>query len=370
MGGACSSSQARVEPAKLKILLLGGANVGKSTIFKQMRLLYKEGFEDKDREWARWCIYENIMETLVDLDAATDDFGVEVLEENEELVDDIKPVLLTYKVADQSQPLRKLKIWSSIERLWNDPGIQAAFQEIQHPTQKDVGEKDRSLSISTGYFLTQLHRIKREDFVPTDDDILHLRRSTNNSDTIDFHMEVLTLIGKPATLHITCTDVGGQAHERTEWPRHAENLDAILYVLSLSEFCTINQNSQNVLETQLDLLRAVKETDCFGNVPIIVLLNKVDLLEAKLKGLMFADCFPDFTGANNVDDVVLYVKEKVIMILLGEPSDENVIEESRKELGNNIITTCATDTELMRTIIERIGQSILQKTLSESKFFY
>ncbi|GBG26505.1 Guanine nucleotide-binding protein subunit alpha [Hondaea fermentalgiana] len=388
MGGACSS-RSQVHESELKLLLLGGANVGKSTIFKQMRLLYKEGFEEKDRDWARGCIHENIMETLIDLDAATDDFGVEVLEENEELVDEIKPELLSYKVRDMTKPAPRLEIWDSLERLWNDPGIQAAFQEIQHPTHQEAARKDRNIAISTGYFLKQLDRIKREDFVPTDDDILHLRRSTSDSERIDFKMEVMTLVGMPAVLKIDCVDVGGQAHERTEWPRHAEGVSAVLYVLSLSEFCSFGQNGANVLQSQLDLLEMVRETECFGQTTIIVLLNKVDILEAKLKGLNLSDTFPDYTGNNDRDDVVNFFKVKVAGILSRKKEDQNGqplpdagsasangdhqdMEGGSKEVEaqmGNIIATCATDTELMRNIIERIGQSILQKTLAESKFF-
>lgn len=360
--GACGSS-ARTQPiSEIKLLLLGGANVGKSTIFKQMRVLYMNGFEEKDRVWAKGCIIENILETLVDLDASTDDHGVQVLEENEDLVDEIKPVLLNFKVRDQNKPCKKITVWDAVERLWSDPGIQAVYQEILHPTKKHAQGSDKILPSLTGYFLQQLGRIKRDDYVPSDDDILHLRRSTSDSDSIHFKMDVVSLIGKATTLAINCVDVGGQAHERTEWGKHAENLNAILYVISLPEYSNVNSNGVNVLQMQLDILKMVAETECFNKGAKIVLLNKVDLLKFKLQGLNVNEFFPDYTGDNGIDSVLEFFKAKVAEAL-------GVQEVEQDAEHSNIVTTCATDTRLMRTIIEKIGQTILQKTLAESKFF-
>lgn len=48
----------------LKILLLGGPECGKSTIFKQMKILHLNGFTDSDYLNFRYLIYSNIMQAM------------------------------------------------------------------------------------------------------------------------------------------------------------------------------------------------------------------------------------------------------------------------------------------------------------------
>lgn len=378
MGGSCSAQ--RKEPkVGLKILMLGGANVGKSTIFKQMRILYLNGFDNEDKEFAKGCIFENILETLVDLDSSSDDYGLQVQESNEELVDDIKPVLLEIRTRSPTDAVKiDTNTWERVSRLWNDPAIQAVFREIKTPTSNQVMKADRLLPDASGYFLSQIDRIRKDDYTPSDDDILHLRRSTTDSNSIHFVMDVMSLIGKSTSLNVECVDVGGQSHERQTWVNHSTDLNAILYVLSLSEFSSVDQNGQNVLQTQLDLLKTIVQTPCFQNATVIVLLNKYDLMEEKLKGLKLADFFDDFSGTNDADSSVEFIKAKVAEIIYPPTTEDEEAEEEQPVRGcpetdandrNQILKTCATDTRLMRDVIEVIGQSILQKTLSESKYF-
>ena len=112
--GACGSSSGAVaneQQVSIQLLLLGSANVGKSTIFKQMRLLYANGFDDKLRVWAKGCIIENVLQTLSDLDQLSEELGIDLVEENEDLVDEIKPVLLNYRGRDPDEPPPEILIW-------------------------------------------------------------------------------------------------------------------------------------------------------------------------------------------------------------------------------------------------------------------
>jgi guanine nucleotide-binding protein G(i) subunit alpha len=367
MGSACSAQPRNwgSSTPTVNLLLLGGANAGKSTFFKQMRVLYLSGFGERDRLLAKDMIFENILEALVDLDLATDVFGVDVLEENEDLADDLKAVLHQFKVRDISKQLEGVKLpWEVIERLWRDPGIQSAYQEFQQPTLlPTAATSERTLPVSTGYFLQQLDRIRRDGYVPSDDDMLHLRRSTKLSDSISFKMQVTSLIGTATTLCINCTDVGGQAQERSEWAKYSEKVNAILYVVSLAEFCNVTKADGNMLQKQLDILATVRQTECFQHAPIIVLLNKVDLLENKLQGLKVDDFFPEYTGNSELANVVAFFKTKVCAALGQQLGAEEVSQDG------NILTSCATNTQLMRTVLQAIGRSLLQKTLSDARFF-
>jgi len=369
MGGIVASPV--VEVPKVKLLLLGDANVGKSTIFRQMQLLYKGGFDDQDREGARNYIVENVLEALVQLDAATDDLGVEVLEENEDLVDEIKPELLKLKARQPDQTKFTISVWDSVERLWRDPGIQAVFQEIQRPTGSRVEGSDKAMPEVLGYFLRQVDRIRRDDYMPSDDDILHLRQKSSEAETLNFRLDVASSGGKKVKMEMEWTDVGGQLRDRSEWSRNGKDLDAVIFVISLGNFSCTKSGGQNALDAQLQILRDVRDSEHFKGAELIVLLNKVDLLRTSLEGVKVSNYFPDFEGSNEIEDVLLFFKEKVVAALFGGDngtvSRDGSSETSKlSEQSSQVITTCATDTTLMKNIIEKIGLSVF-KTLNDSK---
>ena len=49
---------------KIKLLLLGAGESGKSTIFKQMRLLYGKGYSDDDRRQMIPVVYYNTITSI------------------------------------------------------------------------------------------------------------------------------------------------------------------------------------------------------------------------------------------------------------------------------------------------------------------
>lgn len=52
------------EEIKIKLLLLGTGESGKSTIFKQMRILYGNGFNNEELSRFKWYIWSNIVECM------------------------------------------------------------------------------------------------------------------------------------------------------------------------------------------------------------------------------------------------------------------------------------------------------------------
>jgi hypothetical protein len=69
----------RLEENKVKLLLLGAGESGKSTIFKQMKLLYGAPFTEDEANYIADVIYENVVSTMVMLVEGVDAFGFEVM---------------------------------------------------------------------------------------------------------------------------------------------------------------------------------------------------------------------------------------------------------------------------------------------------
>jgi hypothetical protein len=108
------------ESAKIKLLLLGTGESGKSTLFKQMRILYGNGFSPDDLVRYKWHIWANIIECMRSVCDAVEIFGYG------KLITDPK-VLEAFKRIKSIQRDSALELTEEIREkilfLWNDPVI-------------------------------------------------------------------------------------------------------------------------------------------------------------------------------------------------------------------------------------------------------
>ena len=74
------------ENQKIKLLLLGAGESGKSTIFKQMKVLYGKPLDDEERRQMTPVVYSNTISSMKILVDQTLNFGYE-----EDVSDDARP---------------------------------------------------------------------------------------------------------------------------------------------------------------------------------------------------------------------------------------------------------------------------------------
>jgi hypothetical protein len=81
-------SQAYVlESDKIKLLLLGAGESGKSTIFKQMRVLFGAPLTDEEKNQITPVVYSNTISSMKALMEAVNDFGYEMEVSNKQDLD-------------------------------------------------------------------------------------------------------------------------------------------------------------------------------------------------------------------------------------------------------------------------------------------
>ncbi|XP_045583676.1 guanine nucleotide-binding protein G(olf) subunit alpha [Procambarus clarkii] len=266
----------------IKILLLGAGESGKTTIIKQMKILHISGFSPEEKTEKAQDIRSNILEGITTLTRNLDALGIRLgKEENQHARDyilDIDP---------EDFPFPE-EFYDHTSRLWSDPGIQEVYSQ-QHRFQ---------LIDCTKYFLDMVDVVRKPDYVPTIQDILHSRRRTTDIQKIEFEVKVPKKYGGGA-LNFWMFDVGGQRGERKKWIQVFDGIQAVLFLVSASCFDLVIREDEltNRLQESIDIFQSMWHSRFLKNSGFIVFLNKQDILRDKVvnRHKCIGDHFPEYT---------------------------------------------------------------------------
>ncbi|RQM06278.1 hypothetical protein DH86_00001068, partial [Scytalidium sp. 3C] len=115
----------KVMQRQVKLLLLGAGESGKSTILKQMRLIYtKDGFSKSEKEEWRIIIFNNILDGLRMTVDAMQEFGVEFSNEKNEA----HLAVLNQEIDLRPYEPIPIQYLQAFQDLWKDQGIQKAIE--------------------------------------------------------------------------------------------------------------------------------------------------------------------------------------------------------------------------------------------------
>jgi len=365
----------QAEEQKIKLLLLGAGESGKSTIFKQMRILYGTPRTDENLRMFGVVIRSNCITVTRKLCQVIEMLELESeLEEEEAAEGGMTPfqafeLLVSHLVEGTAAPIEPvdlsdhwvghcataglgpnsdaqifLQIWKPMKIFW------------ESQTMQQIVWKKRSLvNIIDGHkvFLDEIDRIASTTFKPTQQDVLLARVKTTQVvmeryriDGIDFEMY----------------DVGGQRSERRKWIDCFDSVDAVIFVAALSEY------DQNLAESKrtnrmveaLELFRSICNNRAFANTSVMLFLNKKDIFEEKLQ---YSDIaaqrpFADYGGPpKDFNNGVLYFIEKFKDCLIND------------EITDSFIQACtATDTNNMEFVLDSTRTIIMTDNLRRSGF--
>jgi hypothetical protein len=100
------------------------------------------------------------------------------------------------------------------------------------------------------------------------------------------------------------TDVGGQRSQRGKWKMCFDDMKAILFCVALSEYdqfiaedVKVNRLHESI-KIFADLMIKQSEFPSVHHKPVIILFNKMDVFEAKLKRVPLSKFFPNYEGGN------------------------------------------------------------------------
>ena len=203
------ANQAKQEDEKIKLLLLGAGESGKSTIFKQMKLIYGNQYTDAEKKQQIPTIYSNILQAikvLVEHAISFNMVGQVIAKAEFEIIKNI----------DENEAIT-IVVGNAIKALWNDPGIQAVWER----------RSEYQIIESVQYYFNRIDKIKMPDYIPDKDDIVYSRVRTSGIVTERYIIDNTTF---------EMYDVGGQRNERKKWIHCFEGVTAVIFVAAISEY--------------------------------------------------------------------------------------------------------------------------------------
>lgn len=257
-----------------KLLLLGAGDSGKSTLFKQMTLLYGKGFSQEEREQLTQTVYGNVITQMQELGRQKDIFHKDV-----ELSSDLQAAR---KLIDNLTPDDDVdeKVGDAISILWKEKVIQDTFEK----------KSQYQMQTSAAWFFDKLPEISKEGYIPSPEDMLRTRVPTTGINERDFEVggSIFSIM-----------DVGGQRSERRKWIHLFENVTAVLFVSAMSEYDEVlfEDETCNRLTESLKLWEDISNLQWFEKTSMILLLNKSDIFKQKIMKSPLAqdrEKYPDY----------------------------------------------------------------------------
>lgn len=180
-----------------------------STIFKQMKVIYGEQYTETERKQMLPTVYSNIIQAIKVLCEQAVIFNLVGQVRAKEQFDMIRAI-------DENDSITVV-IGDAIKSLWNDPGIQAAWDR----------RSEFQIIESVKYYFGRIDVIKMPDYLPDKDDILYSRVRTSGIVTERYIIDNTVF---------EMYDVGGQRNERKKWIHCFEGVTAVIFVAALSEY--------------------------------------------------------------------------------------------------------------------------------------
>ncbi|KAL4382892.1 hypothetical protein GQ457_15G000130 [Hibiscus cannabinus] len=341
-----------------KLLLLGAGESGKSTIFKQIKLLFQTGFDEEELKSYISVIHANIYQTIKILYDGSKEFAQNEADSSKYVLSSENKVIgekLSEIGSRLDCPSLNRELAQEIETLWKDSAIQETFahgNELQVPD-------------CTHYFMENLQRLSDANYIPTKEDVLYARVRTTGVVEIQF-----SPVGenKKSGEVYRLFDVGGQRNERRKWIHLFEGVTAVIFCAAISEYDqTLFEDEQKnrMVETK-ELFDWVLKQPCFEKTSFMLFLNKFDIFEKKVLKVplnvceWFKDYQPVSTGKQETEHAYEFVKKKFEELYFQSSAPDRVDRVFK------IYRTNALDQKLVKKTFKLVDESLRRRNLFEA----
>jgi GTPase SAR1 family protein len=208
------------------------------------------------------------------------------------------------------------------------------------------------------YFFDNIDRINSSDYIPTIFDVLRVRVRSQGIEEAEFIFDKRMF---------QFVDVGGQRAQRRKWIHCFDDVSAILYCSSLTEYdLPLREDPRfNRLEDSRSLFAEVCHQEAFKGRAIIFFLNKTDLFREKLRRSPLQAFQPDYVPptediTDHLDTHIHSASEFIKQLFM------STINPNERDLGTIFVHfTCALDTRQVEVIIRAVRKWLLDELFKE-----
>ena len=319
----------------IKILMLGAGECGKTTIFKQIKILKCGGFDADERESFVGIIRNSILNDMKLLIDFANDRGIEL----DNIADSMSELS---QVIDESE-MENPYIQNLFHTIWNDLSFKNKVYEDAITESVGVGD-------NADYFFDNVERILSNNYYPSDEDILKIRIRTTGLNSLKL------LIGDE-TLKTIIIDVGGQQSERRKWKSIFSNVNYVIFVISMSDFdqrCFEESEEMNRTKDALNLFESIINEPYFKDIPFFLIFNKRDIFQKKMK--FKSKEFQQIYNFSNLDlsnynDCYSYIKNTFFKRAHSREENINIFAYD----------SCAMEKDNVNEIFQQICEVIMQQ---------
>ncbi|CAG5980260.1 unnamed protein product [Menidia menidia] len=303
-----------------------------------LRIIHEDGYSEDECKQYRAVVYSNTIQSIMAIVKAMTSLKIDY--SSPARTDDAQQLFALSAAAEEQGTLPE-DLASVMRRLWDDSGIQSCFTR----------SREYQLNDSAAYYLNDLERIAKADYIPTQQDVLRTRVKTTGIVETHFTFK---------ELHFKMFDVGGQRSERKKWIHCFEGVTAIIFCVALSAYDLVlaEDEEMNRMHESMKLFDSICNNKWFTETSIILFLNKKDLFDEKITRSPLSICFPEYTGANKFDEAASYIQTKF--------EDLNKKKDT-KEIYTHF--TCATDTKNVQFVFDAVTDVIIKNNLKDCGLF-
>ncbi|XP_072298300.1 guanine nucleotide-binding protein G(o) subunit alpha-like [Eucyclogobius newberryi] len=328
------SKQAKIEANVVKILLLGTAESGKSTLIKQIKLIHSHGFSEQELLSFKPAVFDNLLTSMKCVLRGMGMLRINLAHKRHEA--HARSILSCSQCLGEDQQLLPF-VAHAFYALWSDHGVRSAAARGY----------EFELNDSALYFFENLSRIFSPNYIPSEADVLRVRVRTCG--IIETQIQVNDFVFR-------FYDVGGQRSERRKWLNCFDSINAILFVVALSSYDgTLTKEPMNKLQASLELFISICNNGLFNNASLILFMNKTDLFQEKIlnSGRHLKSYLTSYTGLDcDVDAAANYIT--ALFSSCNTNTDKPVYHHF----------TTATDSDTMRVVFQMLSQQILMENIA------
>jgi len=278
----------------VRVLCLGIGGCGKTTFVRHMKIIHGIAWDDAETERFVQLIRRNYLLVMGELLHLISKMNLTLKDESEKSAVKVKELL-----KDRDSPIKENM--PVLQTLWDDPAIQNIVKN----------HREQTNAPHIGYFWDHVDRVMADDYKPTEEDILRVRvRTAGAYSTVIFV--------KPE--YFEFFDVGGQKPERSKWDKvlQSHKFSCILYFIACDEWDVRDEEREfecSKLEMSKTIFNEVTEDQTIEkSVPIILFMNRSDLLEARIKSdagfESFKATFPEYKGKQDTKEVLEFIRNR------------------------------------------------------------